>query len=76
MKDKTFAVEELRAEYIESKMASMIEDEEGGCDGSEMAHYARQGLEYEVKDYGAALLKELIQELADLEGDDEDEDED
>lgn len=65
-------LDQIRAEYIEAKMASMRDD----GDGSEMVFYAERGLEDECKDLTFKELEELLIELAELNGDfDEDEDE-
>ena len=65
-------LDQIRAEYIEAKMASMRDD----GDGSEMVFYAERGLEDECKDLTFKEVEDLIQDLADFEGDDEDENED
>lgn len=71
MKDQK-ELEQLKAEYIKAKMDSMKDD----GDGNEMVFYAERGLEDECKDLTFKEVEDLIQDLADFEGDDEDENED
>jgi hypothetical protein len=75
MKDKK-EIEQLRAEYIEAKMATMIDDCEGASANSEMAFYAEKGLEIECNGLTFVELEALMIELAELNGEDEDDEED
>ena len=62
-------LEQLRAEYIEVKMATMKDD----GDGTEMIFYAERGLEEECKDLTFEELESLMMELAEWNGDNEEE---
>jgi hypothetical protein len=68
MKDQK-ELEQLRAEYIEVKMATMKDD----GDGTEMIFYAERGLEEECKDLTFEELESLMMELAEWNGDNEEE---
>lgn len=63
-------LDQLKDEYIKAKMTSMKDD----GDGTELEFYAKQGLEAECKDLTFKELEDLIQDLAMLDGDNEDED--
>lgn len=62
-------LEQLRAEYIEVKMSTMKDD----GDGTEILFYAERGLEDECKDLTFEELESLMMELAEWNGDDEEE---
>lgn len=64
-------INKLRAEYVEFKMETMRDD----GDGTEMVFYAERGLEDECKDLTFEELSELMAELAELNGDNEEEEE-
>jgi hypothetical protein len=70
MKDQK-EIDQLRAEYVEYKMATMRDD----GDGTELIFYAEKGLEDECKDLTFEDLNELMAELVELNGDNEDEEE-
>ena len=70
MKDQK-EIDQLRAEYVEYKMSTMRDD----GDGTELIFYAEKGLEDECKDLTFEELNELMAELVELNGDNEEEEE-
>jgi len=63
----------LLDEYVELKMNMMVEDDGGGTHGSEMAWYAKQALTTESENLTIEDLEELIREIGEFNGDEEDE---
>ena len=79
MSDPTKSADEvtrlrLLDEYIDLKMNMMVEqDDGGGTHGSEMAWYAKQALTTESENLSIEDLEELIREIEEFNGDEEDE---
>ncbi len=68
MNDKeAAAIEQLRIVYTEAKLASMSNDDCGSPD-SEMAYYAKIGLEKEIEGLTFEQLDKLMVELIELNG--------
>ena len=65
----------LLDEYIELKMNMMVEDDGGGTHSSEMAWYAKQALTTESEALSIGDLEELIREIEEFNGDEDEEDE-
>jgi len=65
----------LLDEYIELKMNMMVEDDGGGTHSSEMAWYAKQALTTESETLSIGDLEELIREIEEFNGDEDEEDE-
>lgn len=66
------ALDQLRIVYTEAKLASMSDDDCESSD-SEMAYYARIGLEETIKVLSFEQLDELMVELIELNGEVENE---
>lgn len=66
------ALDQLRIVYMEAKLASMSDDDCGSPD-SEMAYYARIGLEETIKVLTFEQLDELMVELIETNGEGENE---